>query len=409
MHLRLRRYDLWLDCRAETYPSPHPLWPSDPGSWPRLQRLRLMFDCDIADDPDSHPQGNLPNHFPGLATPILKRLSLTSCCMPDWNELWTIGNTLTHLEIYHPPSRLLEAFCNHPNTKERFTLGVKKFIFSDFFHCCSSFLDHIDLSATKCCSSNITCLSHPQFDLEIPAEDVLQAVLPYIKRLLLQVVINNSRFRISESLIMIQSGFTEPAILSRNLGQTVIAEHSNHFCVCFHRIHQLGIFGGPLLFATLLDLIRPICSSVELAEISSYAHLGSREWKHFFDILVHCQNLRFMQGVGLTWWKWLCKDLTPAIGEATNDATEPLFSHLRSISFKERVQIKERLVTPTNPHTLVDEIPFDELKVFCKHRAKIRLPLEWISTHRDGIFEMDSFGEIKPEPEPRNTTRRAGS
>ncbi|KAF7762672.1 hypothetical protein Agabi119p4_9265 [Agaricus bisporus var. burnettii] len=120
MHQRLRRYHIWLDYRTETITNHSPLWPSDPGSWPRLQRLRLMFDCDTADDPDSHPQGILPNHFPGLATPILKRLSLTSCCMPDWNELWTIGNTLTHLEIYHPPSRLcadrwIELVRNLPN------------------------------------------------------------------------------------------------------------------------------------------------------------------------------------------------------------------------------------------------------------------------------------------------------
>ncbi|EKM75880.1 hypothetical protein AGABI1DRAFT_131787 [Agaricus bisporus var. burnettii JB137-S8] len=360
--------------------------------------------------------------------------------MPDWNELGAIGNTLTHLEIYYPPSRLCAdrwielvrnlpnllsfelsfaveaaAFCNHPNSSHpnsnhpnsnnRLTLGVKKFAFSDLFRCCTSFLDRIDLSATKCCSSNITCLSHPQFDLEIPAEDAMQAVLPHIKRLLSQVVINTSRFRISDSSIVIQSGFTESAILSRNLGQAVIAEHSSHFYVSFDRDR----FGGPLLFTTLLDLIRPICTSVELAETSPDACLESYDWDHFFDVLIHCQNLHFMQGVSLPWWKWLCKRLTPAIGEATNDAMQPLFPHLRSIAFGEKIRIGGELVKPTRTYTLVKEIPFDELKAFCKHRAKIRVPLEWISTHWNGIFRMDSFGEIKPEPEPRNTTRRAGS
>ncbi|EKM74011.1 hypothetical protein AGABI1DRAFT_133743 [Agaricus bisporus var. burnettii JB137-S8] len=384
MHQRLRRYDIWLAYKTETTPIHSPLWPSEPGSWSQLRRLGLFFD-----NYSSNSHEKLPVHFPGLATPILEHLTLTCYYMPDWNELRTLGNTLTHLKIYHPPSRLcadrwielirnlpnlekielsfaLEAFCDHPHSKERFTLGVKKFSFADLFHCCPSFLDRIDLSSTKCRSSSITCLSNPQFDLEIPAEDAVQAVLPRIKRLLSQIAINNSRLRISDSFIVVQSGFLGPAVLSNNLGQTVIAKNSNHFFVCFDRHRRFSTFGGPLLFPALLDIVRPMCASVELAEASSYAHLESHEWEQFFDVLVHCQHLRFMQGVGLSWWNWLCKLLMPAASEVTNDATEPLFPHLRSIGFEEKTQIKERLVKPTNSYTRVYEIPFDELKAFSR-------------------------------------------
>lgn len=55
----------------------------------------------------------------------------------------------------------------------------------------------------------------------------------------------------------------------------------------------------------------------------------------------------------------------------------------------------------------VDQISFDELKAFCKHRARIGVPLEWVSIYDDGIFKMDSFGEINAEPDPWDAVRRA--
>ncbi|XP_006455491.1 hypothetical protein AGABI2DRAFT_121410 [Agaricus bisporus var. bisporus H97] len=348
MHQRLRRYHIWLDYGTETILNHSPLWPSDPDSWPQLQRLCLFFHVDGS---DSHPHGNLPAHFPGLATPLLERLSLTGFYMPDWNKLKTLGHTLTHLKIHRPPSRLcadrwielvqnlpnlesfvltfaLEAFCNHPKSKERSTLGVKKFAFSDLLHFCPSFLDRIDLSTTVCRSSSITCLSHPQSDSEISEEDAMKAVLPHMKRLLSQIMIDNSSFRIRDSLIVIDSSLLGPAIHLRELGQTVITKHSQHFYVCFHRYAQLTEYHRPFVYPTLLDLVRTISTSVELAETCIDGRHPTFNWDHYFDVLVHCQNIRFMQGVSLSWWKWLCKRLTPAAGEATNDATKPLFPRL---------------------------------------------------------------------------------
>ncbi|EKM75876.1 hypothetical protein AGABI1DRAFT_94516 [Agaricus bisporus var. burnettii JB137-S8] len=350
--------------------------------------------------------------------------------MPDWNELKTLGNTLTRLKLHRPPSRLcadrwielvqnlpnlesfaltfaLEVFCDHSKSKERFTLGVKKFAFSDLLHFCPSFLDRIDLSTTVCRSSSITCLSHPQSDSEISEEDAMKAVLPHMKRLLSQIMIDNSSFRICDSLIVIDSNLLGPAIHSRELGQTVITKHSHHFYVCFHRYAQLTEYHRPFVYPTLLDLVRTISTSVELAETCIDDRPPTFDWDHYFDVLVHCQNIRFMQGVSLSWWKWLCKRLIPAAGEATNDATKPLFPHLRSIDFEKKIQIKERPVEPSTPYMHVDQISFDELKAFCKHRANIGVPLEWVSIYDDGIFEMDDSGEIKAEPDPWDTVRRA--
>ncbi|XP_006455495.1 hypothetical protein AGABI2DRAFT_121414 [Agaricus bisporus var. bisporus H97] len=426
MNLRLRRYDMRLEYQAETIPSYLSAWPSEPGSWPQLQRLCLDFDI----DPDTelqgnltHPPGRLPVHFPGLATPILQRLSLTSCYMPDWNGLLTIGNTLTHLEICFPSSRLcpdrciemlqnlpdlesleflgvLEMLCHHSHSNTRFTLGVKNFVFSELLYSCPPFLDRIELSP-KCRSSKVVFLSHAKIELEMSEEDGVTAVLPHLKRFLSRIMTDTSKLSISQSSIMIESGLLVPVNFSCNPFQPVFAEHSNIFAINFILRNEDGThdtYDRSFLFRALLDLVLPISTFVEFTETWSAAHSNDNfsddDWDHFLDFLVQCHNLRFMQGVGRSWWDRLCKRLIPVAGEVF-DATKPLFPRLQAIEFDRRTRFKEGLPF----QWVVDLIPFDELQAFCKHRAKIRVPLERIR-FSDGVFQMDASGEIGLEPEP---------
>ncbi|EKM75874.1 hypothetical protein AGABI1DRAFT_131781 [Agaricus bisporus var. burnettii JB137-S8] len=426
MHLRLRRYDMRLQYQAENIPNYLSAWPSEPGSWPRLQRLCLNLDfkrdTDLEDDL-SHPPGILPVHFPGIATPILEHLSLTSCYMPDWNGLLAIGNTLTHLEICFPPSLLcpdrciemlqnlpnlenlellgtLEVFCHHPHSDNRFTLGVKQFVFSDLLYSCMSFLDRIELSP-KCHSSTITCHSHAKIELVMPEEEGVTAVLLHMQRLLSRIVTDTSKLLISHSSIMIESGLLALAIPSRdNPIQPVFAEHSKLFSINFKRHSEDNTddtHDRSFLFPALLDLIRPISNFVELTETWPATHsndtFSDDDWDHFLEFLTQCRNLRFMQGVSRPWWDRLCKLVIPAAGEVINDATETLFPRLQMIEFDCRTRFKEKFLC-----RWLDVIPFDELQAFCKHRARTRVPLERIR-FSDGIFQMDDFGEIGLEPE----------
>ncbi|XP_006455493.1 hypothetical protein AGABI2DRAFT_121412 [Agaricus bisporus var. bisporus H97] len=425
MHQRLRRYDMRLECQAETIPSCLSAWPSEPGSWPQLQRLCLDFDIKRdteLQDNFTHPPGILPVHFPGLATPILEHLSVISCYMPDWNGLMTIRNTLTHLEICFPPSRLcpdrcietlqnlpgLESLeilgaleiCHHPHSDNRFTLGVKRFVFSELLYSCMSFLDRFEISP-KCRSSRIMCHSHARFELVVPEEEGVTAVLPHMKRLLSRIVTDTSKLSISHSSVMIESGLIAPAILSRNPFQPVFAEHSNLFSISFTRHKEDSIHDThdrSFLFPALLDLIWPISNFVEFAETWSATHsndaFSDDEWDQFLEFLIQCRNLRFMQDVSRPWWDRLCKHVIPTAGEVFNDATEPLFPRLQTIKFDCRTRFKEKY-----PCRWMDEIPFDELQAFCKHRARIQVPLERIR-FSDGVFQMDEFGEIGLEPEP---------
>ncbi|KAF7762312.1 hypothetical protein Agabi119p4_8905 [Agaricus bisporus var. burnettii] len=408
MNLRLRRYDMRLEYQAETIPSYLSAWPSEP-------ELENYF---------AHPPRILPVHFPGQATPILERLSLTHCYVPDWNELGTIRQTLTHLKISQPASRLcpdrciemlqnlpnLESLelsialgmsCHHPHSNNRFTLGVKKFAFSEFLYSCPSFLDRIELSP-KCRSSRIMCFSHARLILEMSEEEGVKAVLPHLKRLLSRIVTDTSKLLISPSSIAIESGLLTPTNLSRNPFQPVFAEYSNHFSINFHRHSEESTHDThdrSFLFRAVLDLVRPMSTFVEFIETwfetCSSDTFSDDEWDQFLEFLVQCQNLRFMQDVSRPWWERLCKRLIPAADEVINDATEQLFPRLQVIEFDYRTRFKEGLPS----QSVVDLIPFDELQAFFSHRARIRVPLERIR-FSDGVFQMDQFGEIGLEPEP---------
>ncbi|XP_006455476.1 hypothetical protein AGABI2DRAFT_121398 [Agaricus bisporus var. bisporus H97] len=419
MHLRLRRYDMRLEFQAETIPNYLSAWPSEPGSWPQLRRLCLEFHIRDTEPQGhfTHRPGSLPVQFPGLATPILERLSLTSCYMADWNDLRTVGNTLTHLKICFPPSRLcpdrcieilqnlpnleslefsaaFEMTCDHSHTGSRFTLGVKKFVFSELLPYCASFLDRINLSP-KCRWSCITCHSHAKLEFEISEEEGAKVVLPHIKRFLSVLVTDTSRLRICDSMIMIDSSPLRADIFSRKPFKSVTTEYLNHFSVDFHRHGEDSTYdvhdrSRSFIFPALLDLIRPISTYVELAETHRHHAFSNDHLDHLIDFLIPCRNLRFMGNMSRQLWERLCERLIPAAGEVIGDTTEPLLPLLQTIDFDCNTGFKEK-------YPWGDVISFDELKAFCKHRARIRVPLRRIRFRFDGVFEMDSFGAIKLE------------
>ncbi|EKM75890.1 hypothetical protein AGABI1DRAFT_109132 [Agaricus bisporus var. burnettii JB137-S8] len=273
----------------------------------------------------------------------------------------------------------MESDCNHTGSTDGLTLGIKKFILNDTVNACASFLNQINLSS-KCRTSEIVCFKDPDHH---EGGDV-KPVLFHVKRLLSQIVIDSPHLTISHNFLHIQSGPLGPPRLWREESLPIITHYSNFFSLIFNLSHDVT---KDSVFPGLLDLARPLTSTIETIESRHAGFLLPDAWDLFFEFLIQCQNVRFMLGVTGPWWERLCRYLSPT---ANGASTGSLFPVLRMIDFDRNVAVMQ------GPRW-ADIISFDDLEALCKHRAKIGMPLERIDMYQ-GILEIDSSGTIGAEP-----------
>ncbi|KAJ3574395.1 hypothetical protein NP233_g1812 [Leucocoprinus birnbaumii] len=385
------------------------VWPETTNSWPMLEHLCLLYAHIYNWDQGGGSESRmLPENFPGRATPVLRRLHLQYCWMPDrWSNLKVLSDTLTCLVIEFPPkvahltlNGWMEIFNDLPHLdaltlscalqnpldyeepSKAFTLDIKSFTLKDRPKECVHFFNHVSLTQT-CHFFSLQCCTNSTFILD----DSLRALMAHAKRfyheLAMPQLFSKTVVRILYAEIGIwglpqSSSDTVPFPLLDEDDQLSDLAISKFRC-SFHHGFNTDIC-QPFPWASsevdpikymLLEIFSEAVYAVEHVFLGLSLYMETDK-DALFEILTRGNKISTLSYISPELWKSLYRAL--ALGGPQDNSTLPLLCKI-SLDETHHLTNKDR-----DGSTVLEE-----LVRLCEHRARIDLPIHRVELCRRSV------------------------